>query len=76
MSTRYLYVLAAYKDVVRSADLGELPRGAPYRWRGEVHRVLVSHQFIRSSHAFPIQQQTFHGSPPGCPVLGFAPPCV
>ncbi len=36
------------------------------------------HSFITR---FPIRtlralQQTFYGSPPACPVLGFSPPCV
>ncbi len=40
------------------------------------------HAFIHSFITrFPIRrsgalQQTFYGSPPTCPVLGFLPPCV
>ena len=43
--------------------------------------VVVSHFHDSLITRFPIRrsgasQQTFYGSPPACPVLGFLPPCV
>ena len=57
---------------------GYQPAGKDFRKADRASAYLFIHSFIA---CFPIRtsgalQQTFYGSPPACPVLGFPPPCI
>ena len=57
---------------------GYQPAGKDSQKADRAFAYLFIHSFITR---FPIRrscalQQTFYGSPPACPVLGFPPPCI